>query len=236
MSDTSSNDVPAAVQAAIAAAEVTDFHTVASREESILPDEDSFVEFYNTVNEIWNSRNVDSRILGVLTDYYHYTIPVLPAFRSMIKSVVAPVEMHLRMCDPVDCFVIGFASAIDMACIASQNVYTPSSLQLLLADRYLDTSKWSNLNVIGFDEIDDRQYDFGLISGGMTLIDESLLNTILDSIKPGGVVCINESSIAGEMYGGDSFTKETHLNIKNRGDFDIYHAQGFVAVTTLIKR
>lgn len=239
MSDASvdtSSSVPVTVQVSDIVAEVTDFKTVASKDSSILPTEQAFVEFYSDVCSIWESRNVDSRILGVLTEYYHYTMPTLPSFRSMIKSVIAPLEAHLRMVDPVNCLVIGTVAAIDMACAASQNVYTPSTLQLLLADTYLDTSKWSNLNVIGYDEITDRQYDFALLAGGMTLADEHTLNLILDSIAPGGVVCINESSIGGEMYGNDSFSRETHLNIKNRGDFDVYHAQGFVAVTTLIKR
>jgi len=70
------------------------------------------------------------------------------------------------------------------------------------------------------------------------LVDDDLFDSVVGSVKPGGLLVLTNASNGSELYNLDytsTFAQSVHDKINARGDFSAFHMQGYISFTLFIK-
>jgi hypothetical protein len=197
-------------------------------------------DIYSFVEEIAGG-SVD--LPGRSTEFHYYGVTGAPGgeiLAPMIWSISHFPKFFGKLIDAQSAFVIGSPIELVLAADSIETVYTAnhSSIHLLNSVRPL----WEFDNVItlpwatvkeSIPQVDCAQVVINYIA------DQQILDSILSSIKPGGLLIISNSSNGGELYnqGGDtSLPHEIHDYIKSTNNFDVMHMQGYISYTLCVRR
>lgn len=158
----------------------------------------------------------------------------------MIWSISHFATFFSKLSNAQNALIIESPIITALAANSIPNVYTINSSSIFLLNKVRPDWQFDNLNVVPWSTARTTlpSVDFAQVVINF-LVDDSLFDAILESISPGGLLIISNSSNGGELYGADgetSFPHEVHNKIKQTGNFDIMHLQGYISYTLCVRR
>lgn len=177
------------------------------------------------------------------TEFHYFGVSGAPGgeiLAPMIWSISHFPAFFATLKQAVNSLVIGSPIELVLASQSAQNVYTVNHPSIYLLNKVRPSMTLSNVTTLSWDTLRHSlpQIDFAQIVINY-VVDDAVLDSILNSISPGGLLVISNSSNGGELYGDNgasSFPHQLHERIKLTNNFDMMHMQGYISYTLCIRR
>lgn len=218
----------------------------------------SIVEFKDFCRAIY-SRLTESDKFDLLTsarsgEFLGYGLIGAPGGEDLapvIWGAHGQQEMYGTLCGAKNVFIHSVPYAIYFAAHTYENVYVLNCASTLIASEHLSATNTdiTNVNTLSWDDAYNNmpQLDMAIVMYSHLCSDDSLFDSIMNAMRPNGVVVIHDSSNGGNLYEvlGDkkplamaaqiSLSALLHKKILDRGDFLTTHFQGWVSNTVCVK-
>jgi hypothetical protein len=222
------------------------------------PEIPSIVEFKDFSRAIYShlteSDKFDLRASSRSEDFLAYGLVGAPGgdeIAPVIWSSHGQVEMYGHLCGAENVFIDTTPYAIYFAANNYSNVYVLNCASTLIAAEHTTTSDddINNVTTLSWDDAYNNMpsLDMAIVLFSHLAADDSLFDSIMNAIRPNGVVVIQNASNGGLLYEalGDkkplamaaqtSLSALLHKKILDRGDFLTQHFQGWVSSTVCVK-
>lgn len=220
-----------------------------------LPSIVEFKDFSRAVySRLTESDKFDLRTSSRSEDFLAYGLVGAPGgeeIAPVIWSSHGQVEMYGRLCGAENVFIDTVPYGIYFAAHNYNNVYVLNCASTLIASEYAATIDIdiANVTTLSWDDAYNNMpsLDMAVVMFSHIATDDSLFDSIMNAVRPNGVVIINNSSNGGLLYEalGDkkplalaaqtSLSALLHKKILDRGDFLTQHFQGWASYTACVK-
>lgn len=177
------------------------------------------------------------------TEFHYFGVSGAPGgevLAPMIWSISHLPKFFSKVTKAETAFVLG--SPIELVLIADsvQTVYTSNHSSVYLLNKVRPEFNLDNVVSLSWTDVRSTmpEVDFAQVVINY-LADTQILDAVLGSIKQGGMLVISNSSNGGELYsdsGSSSLPHEIHKYIKDTGNFDVVHMQGYISYTLCTRR
>ena len=218
----------------------------------------SIVEFKDFSKSIYarlvNHEQFDLRTSSRSEEFLAYALVGAPGgddIAPVIWSSHGQAEMYGRLCGAQNVLIHTVPYAIYFAANNYENIYVLNCASTLIAKEHMPIGTQDITNVTTLDWQDAYSnmpaLDMAVVMYSHLAADDALFDSILNAIRPNGVVVIQNSSNGGALYEvlGDkkpldaaaeiSLSALVHKKIIDRGDFLTQHFQGWVSHTVCVK-
>ena len=218
----------------------------------------SIVEFKNFSKEIYahlvGSEDFDLRTASRSEEFLAYALVGAPGgddIAPVIWSSHGQAEMYGRLCAAKDVFIHTVPYAIYFAAHNYDNVYVLNCASTRIAQQHFPqgTDDISNVTTLTWGDAYAAmpQLDMAIVMYSHLAADDNLFDSLMNAIRPNGVLVIHNASNGGALYEvlGDkkpldmaaevSLSALMHKKILDRGDFLTQHFQGWVSHTVCVK-
>lgn len=160
-------------------------------------------------------------------------------------------ELYGKLCGAKNVFIHSVPYAIYFAAHNYENVYVLNCASTLIASEHLPATGTdiTNVNTLSWEDAYNNmpQLDMAVVMYSHICSDDSLFDSIMNAMRPNGVVVIHDSGNGGALYEvlGDkrplamaaqaSLPALLHKKILDRGDFLTQHFQGWTSHTVCVK-
>jgi hypothetical protein len=213
---------------------------ILSRETNeILPNIQYFTDFYRRLYDATADR-ADISIMSRSIEFYSYAIVGAPGGETLAPMIWATTQFPAFIASMIKAesgFIIDGPAALLFFSDSVQQVYTANTTALGLSVENIDTSSVNNVETLTWNQIRSEMSQVDMVSCYLNaLVDYDILDSLVDSVKPGGVFLLRNASNGSQLYHSEnSFPEEVHNRIKDRGDFYSFHMQGYISDTCFIK-
>lgn len=214
---------------------------ILSRETNeILPNIQYFTDFYRRLYDATADR-ADISIMSRSIEFYSYAIVGAPGGETLAPMIWATTQFPAFIASMIKAesgFIIDGPAALLFFSDSVQQVYTANTTALGLSVENIDTSSVNNVETLTWNQIRSEMSQVDMVSCYLNaLVDYDILDSLVDSVKPGGVFLLRNASNGSQLYHSEnSFPEEVHNRIKDRGDFYSFHMQGYISDTCFIKK
>lgn len=214
---------------------------ILSRETNeILPNIQSFTDFYRALYNTTADR-ADISIMSRSIEFYSYAIVGAPGGETLAPMIWAAVQFPAfiaLMIKAESGFIIDGPASLLFFSDSVQQVYTANTTALGLSVENIDTASVDNVETLTWSQIRSDMPQVDMVSCYLNaLVDYDILDSLVDSVKPGGVFLLANASNGSQLYHSEnSFPEEVHNRIKDRGDFYSFHMQGYISFTCFLKK
>lgn len=218
----------------------------------------TIVEFKNFSKDIYsrlvNDDNFDLRTSSRSEEFLAYALVGAPGgedIAPVVWSSHGQAEMYGRLCGARDVLIHSVPYAIYFAAHNYENVYVLNCASTLIAQQHMpvDSPEINNVTTLDWENAYNNMpsLDMAIVMYSHLASDDNLFNSIMNAIRPNGLVVIQNSSNGGALYEvlGDkkpldaaaevSLSALMHKKILDRGDFLTQHFQGWVSHTVCVK-
>lgn len=218
----------------------------------------SIVEFKDLSRAIFSrltdSDKFDLRTSSRSEEFLAYGLVGAPGGEDVAPAVWSShgqVEMYGRLCGAKNVFVHTVPYAIYFAANNFNNVYVLNCASTLIAAEHASVSNVdiANVSTLSWNDAYNNmpQLDVAVVMYAHIAADDSLFDSIMNAVRPNGIVIIHNASNGGALYEvlGDkkpldmaaelSLSAYLHKKIIDRGDFVTQHFQGWVSHTACVK-
>lgn len=222
---------------------------------SQLPSITEFKAFSRGIyNTLVSSQHFDLRTASRSEEFLAYALVGSPAgdeLAPMIWSSHGQAEIYGRLSGAENVFIHTVPYAIYFAAHNYKNVFVANCAATAIAANQLTSSDEpiTNVTTLAWDSIYNSmpELDMAMILYSHIASDDTLFTSVLNSLKPNGVLVIQNASNGGALYEAladkkplavaaeMSLSADLHKKIMDRGDFIIQHFQGWVSHTVCVK-
>lgn len=218
----------------------------------------SIVEFIDFSRAVYSRLNASDHF-DLLTssrseEFFGYGMVGAPGGEQVapvVWSSLAQEEMFGRLCNAKNVLIHTVPSAIYFAAHNYENVYVLNCAATLIAGSHNTASvaNITNVTTLSWDDAYNNmpQLDMAVVLYASISADDSLFDSVMNAIKPNGVVVIHNASDGGSLYDAladkrplamaaeSSLSALLHKKIIDRGDFVTTHFQGWASNTICVK-
>jgi hypothetical protein len=217
---------------------------LSSSQNSKLTSIDDYINFCKVIYEnvkVSGGGNVD--LASKSTEFHYFGVTGAPngeILAPMLWSISHFPKFFATAINASTGLVIGSATELLLASDVLETVYTANHSSLPLLKKALDTDSVNNITTLTWDTIKNEmpQVDFAQVVVNY-FADNDIFDAVTNSIKPGGLLIVSNSSNGGELYqefGEDSFAHQIHDRLKSTQKFDIMHMQGYISYTLCVRK
>jgi hypothetical protein len=217
---------------------------LSSSQNSKLTSVDDYINFCKVIYEnvkVSGGGNVD--LASKSTEFHYFGVTGAPngeILAPMLWSISHFPKFFATAINASTGLVIGSATELLLASDVLETVYTANHSSLPLLKKALDTDSINNITTLTWDTIKNEmpQVDFAQVVVNY-FADNDIFDAVTNSIKPGGLLIVSNSSNGGELYqefGEASFAHQIHDRLKSTQKFDIMHMQGYISYTLCVRK
>lgn len=214
---------------------------ILSRETNqILPNIQSLTDFYRKLYDT-TADKADISIMSRSIEFYSYAIVGAPGGETLAPMIWAATQFPAFMASMIKAesgFIIDGPASLLFFSDSVQKVYTANTTALGLSVQNIDTSSISNVETLTWSQVRSDMPQVDMVSCYLNaLVDYDILDSLVDSVKPGGMFLLANASNGSQLYHSEnSFPEDVHNRIKDQGDFYSFHMQGYISFTCFLKK
>lgn len=210
------------------------------KENEILPNIESLINFYRSLYTTTENK-ADIALMSRSIEFHTYGLVGAPGGETLAPMVWASAKFPgfiASLSGAKTGFIVGGPASLLFFADTVENVYTANTTGLALTLENIDTTSINNVTTLTWDQIRTQMPQVDMVSCYLnTLVDYDVLDSLVSSVKPGGIFLLANASNGSEIYHSiNTFPEEVHNRIMKNNDFDSFHMQGYISYTCFLKK